>query len=579
MSVYEQFLIIASEKKHSVAVVFHKKEITYKELLYITNTIIEKIRAKGISDEEIIIHMKRSPILLASMLACIATGNRYIPIVDQFPDERIKSIIGDCNPRLVITDDEKNVYEQLDAICFNLSVVSMDGKENLSFGYDKYPETGGYCIYTSGTTGKPKGVVINEKSIEEFIHGFNQATGISENKTILAATSFAFDIFFVESVYALVQGWKVVLADETEIESPFLLLELIKENSINTIQITPSRLGQLLLANKSASTLDNLQYMLVGGELFPPKILGQLRKVSNCKILNLYGPTESTIWCAVSTVNEHTIDDRYGVSIGKPFYNVSFMIEKNIEMEQDGDIKGELMIGGALLAKGYENRPDLTEEKFIEKEGVRYYKTGDICVKHGDNFYILGRNDNQIKLNGYRIELEEIERVAEKVPGVLKSVARTIVAHEKNRGIELLYTSYENKELGDAITKFMRTYLPAYMIPMRVTRVKEFQQSINGKTDRNNIQGVLQEVATTQKTEICNVICSLIQEISESKLAIDMNESISNYLNSLEIIQLLVELEENFGIEIDENKILDLYREDIRELVNEIDSLIMMRCG
>lgn len=578
MGIYELFEKSALKNKDLVAVVCGKEEITYNELFAVTKQVMDILQNEQIHNEKVIIDLQRSPVLFAAMIACIAMGNSYVPIAENMPAERIKSIVKDCNPRVVLSDKifNKDTYEGMNNIySSDILNVEIGNKKHIEIK-NKYSD-GGYCIYTSGTTGKPKGVVIKEKSLVEFIKGFDEAIKFEEQYTILAATSFAFDIFFIESVFALVKGWKVVLAGENEMKNPFRILELIRENSINLIQMTPSRLQQLLIANKNKSDLNGLKLALVGGELFPPKLFYEFRKINECRLMNVYGPTESTIWCACCEVSDETIDEKYGVSIGKPFYNVTFLLEQRDNQKHDDFTKGELLIGGTLLAEKYENRPEITEEKFIEKNGKKYYLTGDICAKKNDSYYILGRNDNQIKFNGYRIELEEIERITEKVPGVQKCIARAIEVNNKVRGIELFYITDREEVLRSDIVNVLKEYLPEYMIPEKIIKVKEFPQNSNGKVDRNNIkESNMNKISGCTEPEY-EVIVSMMQDITENRLDVDANAKLSDYLNSLEIVQLIVEIEERFGIEIDENQIYDLYTGNLIRLVHKINELVMKR--
>ena len=321
MNLYNMLVSAASERESQNAIIWdNDKQMTYKEFLGLVNAIIFKIKDRGISNSAIGIALKRTPLLIASMFAVAASGNYYVPIDLSIPQKRLQYILKNSNASALLLDEgvefdydsNKIIYISLNdkSGCIRESIKDEDTQEKMA-----------YCIYTSGSTGNPKGVMVKEKSLVEFIHNFSQAVSIADCKRVLCATTHTFDIFFVESIYALIQGMTVVLTGETDGNNPKKLLEIISEYDIDLIQMTPSRIRMICHYDPEMKNFDKLKCIFVGGEPFPEEILDKLKKVSSARIYNLYGPTEATIWCSVCELTT-----RDNITIGIPIPNVTFAL-------------------------------------------------------------------------------------------------------------------------------------------------------------------------------------------------------------------------------------------------------------
>ncbi|WP_256253326.1 amino acid adenylation domain-containing protein, partial [Paenibacillus sp. UNC496MF] len=264
-----------------------------------------------------------------------------------------------------------------------------------------------YVIYTSGSTGQPKGVMIEHRSVVNFVQAMADRIDFSGGKSILSTTTFSFDIFGLETFVPLTQGAKVVLTSNEHQDNPNALLEFIAKQQVDIVQMTPSRM-QLLRQATDNAWMQQLQAVLIGGEAFPEALLEGLQKEIAARLYNMYGPTETTIWSSMKEVT-----DAKTLSIGQPIANtLIYIVDMNHQLQPVG-VAGELCIGGTGLARGYLNRPELTTEKFVANPfapGERMYRTGDLARWLPDgNIEYLGRIDHQVKIRGYRIELGEIE--------------------------------------------------------------------------------------------------------------------------------------------------------------------------
>jgi len=344
-----------------------------------------------------------------------------------------------------------------------------------------------YLLYTSGSTGLPKGIIIEHKSVVNFITGITNIIDFEESDNILALTTIAFDIFVLETFLPLSKGLTVTIANEEQQISSLKLSRLINSKKISLIQFTPSRLQLLLDDEDNSNCLAGVKTLMVGGEAFSEGLLVKLKKRFRGKIYNMYGPTETTVWSTVKELTNESI-----INIGKPITNTQiYILNANKKLQPIG-VPGELFIGGAGLAKGYVNNEEFTIQRFISSpfiEGHRIYSTGDLARwnQNGEIEY-LGRIDNQVKIRGYRIELGEIEKQMLLFPAVREAVVH-VKGKDSNANLIGYYTSekqVEAKQLRLHLTKC----LPEYMIPVHFMQLSKFPLTPNGKVDRKKLPDI-----------------------------------------------------------------------------------------
>lgn len=466
------------------AINFKAEKISYEELDKRSNRLANRISRLCKKDNTFIgIALERSPEVIVSILAVLKSGHAYVPIDPDYPVDRIKYIIDNCNSSLLLTDaTTQSLFSQISEEISTINVSDKDlEKELINFAERKHHSSDlAYMIYTSGSTGNPKGVMITHRNVVNFSTGIDQRILISEFKSVLSLTTMSFDIFVLETLVPLLKGLEVVLADTKDQKDSVALYQLIKDQKPDCIQITPMHLN-LLLSNGHKNILKDVKVLLVGGEEFPGKLLTEIKENYTGKIYNMYGPTESTVW---STIKDLT--DSKTINIGSPIANTHIRILDEEGKLQPIGVIGELCIGGEGVANGYWNNDQLTNEKFIidpvTQEGV-IYRTGDVARWLPDgNIEFLGRADDQVKIRGYRIELGEIESRLAEHSEIIEAV---VIAKERQGGKVLIayYVSLAEQEISE-LRSFLAEKMPEYMIPNFYMHMDHMPLTPNGKINK-----------------------------------------------------------------------------------------------
>ena len=488
---------------NDVALTFHGETLTFDELNKKANSLANYLRNHGIGRNDIVgIMLPRSFELLISMLAVLKAGGTYIPIDPMYPKNRTQYMLENSNAKCLLTSDKlkKNISFE-NTICVNVTNNVMFSFDNKNLKNINQPLDSSYIIYTSGSTGLPKGVVLNHKNLVNLSYFLNDyvafLNGSSNTKNIVSVTTASFDIFVFETLICLQKGLNIVLADEEEQRVPSLLNKLIERENVQIIQTTPSRM-QFLVDNKSEiPALSNLQYVVVAGEPLSIHLLDALRNSGVKKVYNGYGPSETTIF---STFTDVTNYDR--VTIGKPLANTQiYLLDKNLNLVPQG-VAGELYIAGDGVGNGYLNNEELTSKSFIPNPFIPntlMYKTGDSgkILPNGEIYY-LERVDNQVKIRGLRIELEEIENKILKFPAIqkVKVVKQTI----QNREFISAYFVANNRVRVSELRSYLLKQLPNYMVPSYFTALDDFPYTPNGKIDKKALP--LPKAVSNQETKL-----------------------------------------------------------------------------
>ncbi|AGC75292.1 non-ribosomal peptide synthetase [Nonlabens dokdonensis] len=491
------------KRPEATAIIYEGKELSYQELEDLSNAMANDLLSRIDIEKDALIgvELERSEWLVVSLLAILKTGGAYVPIDPTYPEQRKDFIKEDSACVFIIDASYLEVFQSVEKIT-KAPKVTLDSNQLA------------YVIYTSGSTGKPKGVMIRNKSLASFISNFYKNFEMKNVFSIAATTSFTFDISVIELLGVLSLGKKIVLFEETQLLDPVSFMDKLELDKIDFLQLTPSRLEQLILVNKIFPK--SLKVVLVGGEILSQNLKDIfLMNNDHIEFINVYGPTETTIW---STFNHELKGSK--VTIGKPLNNEQVCIlSQNYALQPKGVI-GELCVSGAGLSRGYLNQPKLTAEKFIDHpfiEGERLYKTGDLARWLPDgNIEFIGRKDHQVKIRGYRIELGEIEYVLNKQSGVVSSV---VVAQEKGQDKHLVAYLVTESNIDQATLKeSLRSHLPTYMIPQYFMKLEALPLTSNGKIDRKalpkvSIEGLGESVYVAPETETEKVMASIWQEV------------------------------------------------------------------
>ncbi len=488
----------------AIAVIFEQQELTYEELNTRANQLAHHLRSLGLQPEELVgICVERSLDMVVGLLGILKAGGAYVPLDPAFPPERLAFMVKDAGLRILVTQStllESLPEHNAELVCLDTDWPFIEDKPRSNPENVNTPEHLAYVIYTSGSTGTPKGVQISHKAVVNFLQAMRQRPGLAANDVLVAVTTLSFDIAGLEIYLPLLVGARVVIASREVASDGASLLELLRHSHATVMQATPATWRLLLAAGwQPGSGLK----VLCGGEALPRELAAQLLERS-ASLWNMYGPTETTIWSTVHAVTESNA----AIVIGRPIANTQvYILDRHLQPVPIG-VVGDLYLGGDGLARGYWRRPELTAEKFIahpfaRTPGERLYKTGDLARYLWDgSIDFLGRSDHQVKVRGFRIELEEIEAVLSQHPAVQAAV---VVAREDSPGDQRLVAYLINRAgqqaTGSELRNFLRLKLPDYMLPSAFVNLPAFPLTPNGKVDRRQLpppQGaVVDEVRTT----------------------------------------------------------------------------------
>ena len=474
---------------NDVAVVFEDNKLTYKEVNEKANQLARYLREeKNIKPNDIVgVMLPRSIELISTLIGVLKSGACYIPIDPTYPEKRIEYMLENSDAKFLLTNEELfqklNFENRINVYSKEIKIQDYHNLKNVNTSTDR-----SYIIYTSGSTGLPKGVVLKHQSLTNLCSYLNKNVEFlhedCEYKNMASVTTVSFDIFVFETLVCLQRGLRIILANEDEQRIPQHLNELIKKNNVQLIQMTPSRM-QIFLDNiDEIPNLNQLKYVTLAGEALPLRLRDELLKLGVKKVYNGYGPSETTVFSTFTDVTKMN-----EINIGIPISNTQiYILDRNLNIVPIG-VAGELYISGDGVGLGYLNREDLTNERYINNpffSNSVMYKTGDIC-KYDNNgqIYYLERADNQVKIRGLRIELEEIENKMLEYPGIKK--AKVIKQTIGNREIISAYYIATKRIRITELRKHLYSKLPNYMIPSYFTALDDFPYTPNGKIDKKSL--------------------------------------------------------------------------------------------
>ncbi|MCB1177840.1 MAG: AMP-binding protein, partial [Leptospiraceae bacterium] len=531
---------------------------TYKEvwnLSYHLSLNINNI-LKG-KENVISICMEPSPHFVISIIAIWMSGNMYLPIDTSIPKLRIKYQWKDSNTKLILFDiTNKKWFDEIDLPFINLDNFSNFLKTNTiiknNFHFPK--KRGAYIIYTSGTTGNPKGVVIEHKGILNFIQSQIPAFKISSRSKMLQYLSVGFDAFLSEMGTTLLCGGEYIFISINEKSNISTLLNLIESFSITHICLPPAILSLIEPIKKPIS----LRTIIIGGEVTPTKTIQKWCDVVN--LINVYGPTEMTVCTHLLKCKKKHKE----AEIGKPINNIEEII-----IDKDGreSNKGELLLSGPGIYRGYLNDISLNEKKFFNIENKIYYRTGDLVEKKSNGKLVfLGRIDRQIKILGNRTELEEIESHLKKIKGVNNAI---VLPKIESSNFLLISFIQKNTNFKINYKRILQKFIPKWMIPKYFIELNRFPLNFNQKIDQIELLKIYDKFIKEKDFKLKKD--SILHYLDKKYLAY------GNYklfeLSSIERIQIQLELEENNKIILENNdelKLKDLKVIDSRNSLSDV---------
>ena len=582
----------SAERPDAPAVVMGHQTLTYQELNRRANRLAHHLRALGVeSDTLVAICLERSPDLVVALLAALKAGAAYLPLDPGYPPERLAFMLEDAQPRALVTRASLTSLTRR-PILHSIPVVRLDADgDALAQRSEAEPDSDAraqqlaYVIYTSGSTGQPKGVEVCHSSLLNLVYWHRNAFGITARDRTTQLASPSFDAAGWEVWPSLTCGACVFMAEEDTRLDPVALRNWLVAQEI-TVSFLPTPLAERVIGLEWPET-SSLRVMLTGGDTlhtYPPQRLP-------FTLVNNYGPTEATVVATSAAIPPATSASPTGrPPIGRPIANTEiYLLDERLQQVPIG-APGELYIGGAGLSRGYLHRPELTAERFIvhpfkAEAGARLYRTGDLARYARDGQIIfLGRADEQIKLRGYRIELDEITSALDQIPDIQASC---VVAREETPGDQQL-VAYLVAALGATIglrslTNDLATWLPEYMIPSVFVALNTLPLTPNGKVDRaalpapdatNTLRDDAVVAPATPVEERLVAIVAATLGLDAAQVGVDDNFFLLGG-HSLSGTQVITRIADTFGVELSLHALFAALT--IAELSLEVERLIFAK--
>ena len=487
----ELFARAAEAYAGKTAVIAHSGQdrLTYRALWNRANAVAAALLGTGVqSGDRVALYMDRTADVYAVRQGIMLSGGAFVSLEPEYPDDRISYILKDAAITRMVTT--RALFAERKALFSGIEILFTDDLTEADADFklpaEISPDSPAYCIYTSGSTGNPKGVEILHRNLANLLC-YNEKNTLAKayvdhSTVFLALAAITFDVSVIEEMMPLYHGRAVAIATEDEIHNPLLLMRTVRSAGVDMMKCTPSYLQSILDIPEAGEALSGLNALIVGAEPFPDVLYPRIRNAGfTGTLFNSYGPTETCVSVSIGVL------DGSHVTIGGPTLNTEFLIRDSFGNTLPPYARGELVIAGAQVGKGYVNLPDMTREKFISVsiggKTVPAYRSGDIAYFDADGEIIhCGRNDNQVKIRGLRIELDGIENVMNSFAGIKRSI---VLVKGEGDG-KFLCGYYVSEQPADeaALIRHMKETLTGYMIPGVFVHLTELPMTVNGKVNK-----------------------------------------------------------------------------------------------
>ncbi len=519
------FAAQAARTPESIAVVCGEERLTYRQMERAVTTLAAQLHALDVTEDQLVaVAAERSVQMMISILAVLRAGGAWLPIDPSYPENRIQYVLENSGAKVILTHRnllslDHSSYQVIDIDSLPTASVAMTDTVGSANSL-------AYAIYTSGSTGKPKGVLIEHHSVINRIAWMQNAYPLAASDVILQKTPISFDVSVWELLWWFFTGSQVCMLEPGGEREPEKIVSAIETHGVTTMHFVPSMLNVFLDYVESTGAvprLKSLQKVFTSGEALTLHQVERFKKLlhaaNHTRLINLYGPTEATIDVTHLDCTARTELDK--VTIGYPIDNTQIAIlDKQLNALPVG-VPGELCIAGVGLARGYHNQPEMTRERFVAHTlngAERWYRTGDLArwLANGEIEY-LGRLDHQVKVRGFRIELQEIDVVLRSHPAVRDAV--TLVHQAAGQDKLVAYVTVCGQPTQEALRQHVAKKVPGYMVPDMVIVLEDMPLSPNGKLDRkalpspdNFLQTTMYVAARNRTEEILVVIwCEVLQ--------------------------------------------------------------------
>lgn len=464
------------------------RSLTYGELLHGSNALAAGLLGSIPDDgSPIMVVGHKEPEMLIAFLGAVKSGHPYIPVDTSLPGKRVAQIAEASGCAAILTPDD--VSKRLSRPAKPATTLPR-----------RDPESPHYIIFTSGSAGTPKGVIITSKNLSAFLQWMLAEQGFAgQDEVFLNQAPFSFDLSVMDLYLSLVTGGTLASITKDEASNLKRLYETLARSGTTTWVSTPS-FAQLCLADASfdQEMLPRVRRFLFCGETLPPFVAAKLlERFPSAAVWNTYGPTEATVAMTSIRLDRETLARWSALPVGFPMPGVRVEIIDESGHPQPPGKSGEIVIHGDNVSAGYLGRPDLSEKAFGDRNGVRFYKTGDWgCLDSDGLLFVTGRMDGQIKLSGYRIELGDIEENLRALPNVRDAVALPVMKGGKPELLAAFVIPAARDGLADldlmlAMRSALSNRLPVYMIPKKFVFLDGFPMTPNGKADRRKLAELL----------------------------------------------------------------------------------------
>jgi amino acid adenylation domain-containing protein/non-ribosomal peptide synthase protein (TIGR01720 family) len=485
-TILDLFAQQVNKSPNSTSVVYENQSLSFKELDEKSNQLANYLIELGVKPDSLVaICMERSLEMMVGILGILKANAAYVPIDPDYPQQRIEYMLEDCKASIILSHSEVKISLPNNVVMLDTDWEQINQQPKTKPAIAPEPNHLAYVIYTSGSTGHPKGVMNEHSGLLNRLCWAQDYFKLTSKDKVLQKTTYSFDVSVWELLWPLISGAQLVFAKPGGHKDNVYLKEIIEKEQITMLHFVPSML-EVFLSDLPEEACPSLKQVLCSGEALKPsqvELFGQ--KLPQSKLFNLYGPTEAAIDVTCWEIEPNTET----VPIGKPVANTQIYILNQQNQPVPIGVAGEIHIGGVQVARGYLNKAELTNEKFIpnpysKTKTERLYKTGDLgkWTEDGTIEY-LGRLDDQVKIRGYRIELGEIETAIEQLKEIKQSAA---LAKDDAQGNKRLVAYVVSRKAFDKskIMAELQQKLPEYMVPQIWVELKELPLTPNGKTDR-----------------------------------------------------------------------------------------------